>query len=147
MASLSFTYELTFFIPLGEKLGRISLPKDSNNSGVFLLYIFTYKSMSYPWLKRKKESNINYAFFILNLPNLQLTIFALNSYKIRAHDLLFTSFFFSFCLFRAAPAAYGGSQARGLIRATAAGVCHSDSNGRSEPRLRPTPQLKAMPDP
>ena len=33
-----------------------------------------------------------------------------------------------FCLFRAAPAAYGGSQARGPIRATAAGLHHSHSN-------------------
>jgi len=29
--------------------------------------------------------------------------------------------------------AYGGSQARGLIRATAAGLCHSHSNAGSEP--------------
>ena len=34
--------------------------------------------------------------------------------------------------FRAAPAAYGGSQARGLIRAVAAGLHHSHSNARSE---------------
>ena len=31
-------------------------------------------------------------------------------------------------LFRATPEAYGGSQARGLIRAVAAGLCHSHSN-------------------
>ena len=30
-----------------------------------------------------------------------------------------------FVFFRAAPAACGGSQARGLIRAVAAGLCHS----------------------
>ena len=29
--------------------------------------------------------------------------------------------------------AYGGSQARGQIRAVAAGLCHSHSNTRSEP--------------
>ena len=44
-------------------------------------------------------------------------------------------FFFSFLLFRAAPAAYGGSQARGLIRATAAALPHNHSNARSEPCL------------
>ena len=41
-------------------------------------------------------------------------------------------FFFS-CLSvfsRAAPTAYGGSQARGLIRAVAAGLCQSHSNGQ-----------------
>ena len=37
--------------------------------------------------------------------------------------------------------AHGGSQARGLIGTTAAGLHHSHSNARSEPCLRPTPQL------
>ena len=57
---------------------------------------------------------------------------------------LFFFLFFPFLLFRAAPAAYGGSQATGYIRAAAAGLQHSHSqshsNARSEPRLRPTPQ-------
>ena len=52
---------------------------------------------------------------------------------------LFVLFFLSFVLFRATPAAYGGSQARGLIRTTAASLCQSHSNTRSEARLRPTP--------
>ena len=47
----------------------------------------------------------------------------------------------------AAPAAYGGSQARGRIGAVAAGLCQSHSNAGSELRLQPTPQLTAMPDP
>ena len=42
-------------------------------------------------------------------------------------------FFWSFCLFRAVPAAYGGSQARGLIKTVAAALHHS--NARSEPHL------------
>ena len=46
----------------------------------------------------------------------------------------------------AAPAAYGGSQARGLIRAIATSLHQSHSNAGSEPRLRPTPQLTATPD-
>ena len=49
-----------------------------------------------------------------------------------------------FYLFRAAPSTYGSSQARGRIRAAAAGLCHS--NSESELCLRPTPQLMAMPD-
>ena len=57
----------------------------------------------------------------------------------------FVSFFFF--LFRAAPTAYGGSQARSRIRATAAGLHHSHSNMGSELSLRPTPQLTAMPNP
>ena len=43
--------------------------------------------------------------------------------------------------------AFEGFQARGLIGAIAAGLCHSLSNARSEPCLRPIPQLTAMPDP
>ena len=59
-------------------------------------------------------------------------------------------FFFFFCLFAiswAAPAAYGGSQARGPIGAVATGLRQSHSNAGSEPHLQPTPQLTATPDP
>ena len=49
-------------------------------------------------------------------------------------SLVFTMhFFFFFALFRATPVAYGGSQARGRIPATAAGLHHSKAG--SEPRL------------
>ena len=51
-----------------------------------------------------------------------------------------------FC-FRAAPAAYEGSQAREPIGAAAASLHHSHSNARSQLHMRPTPQLKATPDP
>ena len=52
--------------------------------------------------------------------------------------------FFLFCLFfRATSTAYGGSQARGLIRVVAAGLCQSHINTGSEPHLWPTPQLTA----
>ena len=44
----------------------------------------------------------------------------------------------SFCLFRATPMEYGGSQARGLVRATVASLCHSYSYARYKPCLRPT---------
>ena len=46
----------------------------------------------------------------------------------------------------AAPAAYGGSQARGRIGAVATGLHQSHSNAGSEPCLQPTPQLTATPD-
>ena len=56
-------------------------------------------------------------------------------------------FFFVFLLFLwAAPAAYGGSQARGRIGAVATGLRQSHSNSGPEPRLQPTPQLRATPD-
>ena len=50
-------------------------------------------------------------------------------------------------VFRATPAAYGSSQARGQTGAAAAGLHHSHSNVGSEARLRPTPQLTATLDP
>ena len=55
-------------------------------------------------------------------------------------------FLFGF-FFRAAPAAYGDSQARGPVGAAATGLYHSQSNARSQLRLRPTPQLMVTPDP
>ena len=54
---------------------------------------------------------------------------------------------FLILLFRATPIEYGGSQAKGLIRAVATGLYQSHSNEGSEPRLQPTPQLTAMLDP
>ena len=48
---------------------------------------------------------------------------------------------------RAASPAYGNSQAKVWIRATAASLCHNHSNTRSELPLRTTPQLRAMLDP
>ena len=47
----------------------------------------------------------------------------------------FLSFIFFFLSFRAAPAAYGGSQVRGTIGAVATGLCQSHSTAGSEPRL------------
>ena len=43
--------------------------------------------------------------------------------------------------------AYGGSQARSQIGATAAGLHHGRSKARSELRLQPIPQPMATPDP
>ena len=51
---------------------------------------------------------------------------------------IFFFFFFFFCLLaisRAAPVAYGGSQARGPIGAIATGLHQSHRNARSEPHL------------
>ena len=59
----------------------------------------------------------------------------------------YVNFFFFWSFFRAAPMSYGGSQARGPVRAIAASLCHSHSNAESEPHLRPTPQLMATLDP
>ena len=50
-------------------------------------------------------------------------------------------------LFMVAPAAYGRSQARGQMGATAAGLHHNHSNSGSELRVRPTAQLVETADP
>ena len=61
--------------------------------------------------------------------------------------IYFFLIFFVFCLFfRATPASYGGSQAKGRIGAVATGVYHNHSNAESEACIRPTPQLMTMPD-
>ena len=52
------------------------------------------------------------------------------------HHPILQSFFFFF--FMATPVAYGGSHARGQIRATAAVLCHSHCNTGSESYLRPS---------
>ena len=59
----------------------------------------------------------------------------------------YSCYLFIYFLFRAAPVACGGSQARGPTAARAAGLCHSHSNARSEICLQPTPQLTATLDP
>ena len=56
------------------------------------------------------------------------------------------TFFFFFSV-KAVPVAYGGSQARGQIRAIVASLCRSHSNVGSEPCLQPTPWLMATMDP
>ena len=70
---------------------------------------------------------------------------------VRCFFFLFFSFFSLFLkfllFFRATPTVYGGSRARGQIRATAAGLCHSHSNAESKSQLQSIPQLTAMPDP
>ena len=63
------------------------------------------------------------------------------------YDIAHEETFFFFLLFRAAHVAYGGSQTRGPIGATATGLCQNHSNVGSEPHLQPTPQLMATPDP
>ena len=55
--------------------------------------------------------------------------------------------FLPFAFSGAAPKAYGGSQARGVIGAVDFSLRQSHSNAGSEPRLQPIPQLTATPDP
>ena len=66
---------------------------------------------------------------------------------IYTHTILFLFVCLFFVFSRAVPTAFGGSQARGGIRAVAAGLRQSHNYAGSEPHLQPTPQLTAMPDP
>ena len=60
----------------------------------------------------------------------------LNIYiKIKALHTMILYLFLSFVFLRAASEAYGGSQARGRIRAVATGLRQSHSNVASEPHL------------
>ena len=65
-------------------------------------------------------------------------------------DIWFLFFSFTFLLFRAAPAAYGGFQARGRIGAVAAGLRQSYSNTGSQAvsaDLHHSPQQRQIPNP
>ena len=89
----------------------------------------------------------NNEIMLFAVSQMQLEILILS--EVRKINTIYHFFFvcFVFCLLRAAPSAYGDSQARGLIGAAAAGQSQSHSNARSELFLRPTPQLMATTDP
>ena len=61
--------------------------------------------------------------------------------------LFFILLFFFALLFRATLMAHGGSQVRGQMGATAAGLHHSHGHAGSKLHLQPTPQLTATLDP
>ena len=85
---------------------------------------------------------------LICLPCPRFSLFYGRRLNILIHYITFIYLFIlSFCLFMAAPTAYGGSQARGLIRAVAAHPRQSHSNARSEPCLQPAPQLMTTPNP
>ena len=82
---------------------------------------------------------------MLNFRTLKFNNFLLK--HLLEFEQLFYFIYLFFLLFRAAPIAYGGFQARGWIRAVAASLHYSHSNVGSKPRLQATPQLTATPDP
>ena len=111
------------------------------------LYILDINHLSDIWF-------IKYIFPFHRLPFIllfcQSFIFSFAKQKLFREQWTWQDFFFFFCPFafpRAAPAPYGGSQARDPIKAVAAGLRHSYSNAGSKPRLQPTSQLMATPDP
>ena len=97
-----------------------------------------------------EASKIRFIFFPIQIPrSSQFCLWSLYPYVNKTSDANWISgvWVFFFFFFRAIPVAYGGSQARGRIRAATTSLHHSHSNARSEPHLQPALQLKAIPDP
>ena len=138
-------------------IGNTFTARDWNES---ITMLTTITSRGYRWLfeklhfgvfskfslnfQKSKKNNYHYGKQNVMLPNKSLSL--LKTFR-NVTWIHIQTFFFLFGLFQAAPAAYGGSQAGGWIRAVAMGRHHSHSNSGSEPRLRPTPQLTATLDP
>ena len=105
---------------------------------ILTLYKFIWKCLSMCTSKQKILLRPNYNSYHNKYRSTQS-----KSLKSYVFNLFFTFYFSVFS--RAAPTAYGGSQARGLNRAVATSLHHSHSN--MGPHLQPTPQLSAMLDP
>ena len=95
---------------------------------------------------------MGYCLYILNTDTVCLILWYINLCSKYLFYLKppFLLFFFLFCfvlLFRAIPEAYGSSQARGQIRATAASPHHNHSNTRYKLCLQPTLHFMATLDP
>ena len=71
------------------------------------------------------------AKLLLGIAALSSILFGPKAYS----DFIYFYFYFYLLLFRATPVAYGNSQARGQIEATAAGLHQSKSNVASKPHL------------
>ena len=90
---------------------------------------------------------MNFKWIVQNLTLLRIIGNVLPIKQGQPREVQCNSFVGIFCLFRGAPVANGGSQARGLIEVVAAGLCQSHSKVGPKPLLGPTPQFMAMPDP
>ena len=97
----------------------------SHKNFVYFVCIFKVTTLAF--------TEILYFFLIQKLLFLTFVVYFL-IFSLALFGYSFSNLFFLFpSLFRAAPVAYGGSQARGWIRAAAAGLSHSLSNSGSEP--------------
>ena len=84
----------------------------------------------------------------MGTPQWSFLIFFHGSINSLAMTMAFCLLFFFFpCLFRVAPAAYGGSRLGVKLELVAASLHHGHSNAGSEQHLRPIPQLTATLDP
>ena len=101
----------------------------------------------YVFHQKTKDKKIKMYVFHKCVFTLRNVLLFYHFYWLPFHPFVWYIVIFFFCLFRTAPVAYAGSQARGLIGCIAAGLRQSHSNARSEPHLQPTPQLTVTPDP
>ena len=144
---------------------RVLSPWSHNGNSQVLAFIFRFEVSIYSKNEKKKkkryllEYRANFLFFVSEFgPGKQLLstqriffMVPINIFPIFLLSSDHDSIFFlcvCVCLFAfswATSSAYGGSQARGPIRAAAASLCQSHSNTGSEPRLPPTPRLTATP--
>ena len=91
-----------------------------------------YKKDGVSLVNLRVEACIFFEKYSLDGPTLRLIMEQKGSHFLNVWIFFF---FLVFCLFRAAPEAYGGFQARGLIGAVAFGLHHSHSNVGSKPCL------------
>ena len=91
------------------------------------------------WAKPENRTHIlKYTRWVLN---------PLSHNKSSSLSSFYLFFFLIFCLFRAAPMAYGNFQGRGQIGAVVTGLHHNHSNAESKLHLQHITQFLAMPDP
>ena len=116
-----------------------------NHTGCSLFGLFSLLCNMHVMLPVSSQGSIAYFFSGQNnilLPGytvVSLFIHLLKGILVASKFWPSCSFFFFFLIiFRATSSAYGSSQARGLIGATAVCLCHSHNNTGSELCLRPT---------
>ena len=106
-----------------EQSGQFSLPKSCSSSKTQLISSPQCSSRDAP----APSPHLSFLSSLRSIPCASLVMSGfLSTYSVS--DTIHVYFFFFIFLFRAVPLAYGGSQARGRIGATAAGLRHSHSN-------------------
>ena len=88
-----------------------------------------------PRKKEKSEAQSNQAMGESDRLVFKFSIYHILALLASGKLVMFKCSFSIFIFFRSTPTAYGGSQARGGIGATAASLYHSHSNAGSEPHL------------
>ena len=110
------------------------------------IYLFIYIYAPYVWAYKCIHTHASIYVYTISMYICVYIHYTHNFFWILHHSVMLRNFFL-ILLFRAAPAVYGSSQARGQIGTVAASLYHSHSHTGSKSHLWPTPWLAAMPDP